>query len=259
MGHIRLGRLPKTLRWQGVVRLLEESPDDVVSVAGATVVAATRRLRELRSDPSLTYCFWLLTRLAAAARRSDFPAALAGLGIEAGPDDSTLSFIARVSDRARDEASRHPESGPFAELASLALRRALSETAGQEGRSLFGTSVEDLQTALRRYSGERTFGRLSRAFFADFFARTLRFFVERELSNSIGPGRAMSGIGESAEFAAALDLYARQSARIMEDFASGWYSKHDFESKGQISREEAQGFVAVAMRKLRMELARSEA
>jgi len=81
MGHLRLGRLPKTLRWQAVVGLLTESPDDVLGIACATGAAANARLRRLGSDPSLVYCFWLLTRLMAASREEDFSAALNRLDI----------------------------------------------------------------------------------------------------------------------------------------------------------------------------------
>jgi hypothetical protein len=52
----------------------------------------------------------------------------------------------------------------------------------------------------------------------------------------------------------ALDLYARQSSRIMEDFAAAWYSKRNWQANDRITEEEAQGFVAVALRKLRQEL-----
>ena len=44
----------------------------------------------------------------------------------------------------------------------------------------------------------------------------------------------------------------------MEQFAAGWYVKHHWESGDAISREEAQRFVAVALRKLRMELTRAD-
>ena len=256
MGHIRLGRLPKSLRWQGVVALLEQAPDDVPAVARATVWAAEERLRELARDPSLGYCFWLLTRLAAASREEDFAAATAALGLPTPDSDSALAFIAQVNERVRAELQRYPESGPFSELASLALRRALSETVGQHGRSLFGSSLEDVRQAFRGHATDARFGDLSRRFFGDFLARTLRFFVDKELSNTVGARRGLTDIGASGEFTAALDLYARQSARIMEQFASGWYGKHNWEARGAISREEAQGFVAVALRKLRMELAR---
>ena len=33
MGHVRLGRLPKTIRWQGVVALIDEAPNDIPAVA----------------------------------------------------------------------------------------------------------------------------------------------------------------------------------------------------------------------------------
>lgn len=258
MGHTRIGHLPKTHRWRGVVRLLDQSPDDVAAVAGATVWAAQARLSRLSGDPSLTHCFWLLTRLASTSREPDFEAALGRIGLAAPESGSALAFISLVSDRVRADLAAYPESGHFSELASLALRRALSETVGLHGRSLFGSSVDDVQQAFREHSTPKGFGELSRRFFGDFLARTLRSFVERELSNNVGSGHRLTGIDDSRGFAGALDLYSRQSARIVEQFASDWYSKHSWESAGQISREEAQGFVAVALRKLRRELARAE-
>jgi hypothetical protein len=150
MGHIRLGRLPRTLRWQGVVQLLDQSPEDVSAVTRATLTTASERLRQLTRDPWLSFCFWLLARVTEAARGPEFVSVLAELGIEAQEGQSTIGFISRVSDRAREEAARHPESGPFAELASLALRRALSETVGQEGRPFLSTALKDLQHPVPR-------------------------------------------------------------------------------------------------------------
>ena len=259
MGHIRLGRLPRTYRWRQVVGLLDDAPSDGSAIAGATARAAELRLRRLAGDPAVSYCFWLLTRITQAARTQDFPAALAEIGLDAREGEPVLSFISRVSDIARQEVVHHRESGHFAELASLALRRALTETVGQQGGSLFGSSVEDLRSALRAYSTDRSFGQVSRRFFGDFMARMLASFVERELANHVGAGHGLRSLEQSRDFSDALDLHTRQSARIVEDFASGWYGKHNWESKGQISREDAQGFVGVAMRKLRMELTRSGA
>ena len=255
MGHIRLGRLPKTLRWQGVVRLLDEAPEDLDGIMRATLVAARRRLRELDRDPSLAYSFWLLVRVTWAARSPDFAAALGDLGLSVRPGESTIGFISKISDHVRDVAAQNPESGPFAELASLALRRALTETVGQHAPSLFGSSIDDIQAALRPYSTERNFRTVSRGFFADLLARTLRFFVERELPNNVGAGHRLTGLDASTEFASALDLYARQSALIVEQYAADWYGKHNWESRGEVSLGEAQGFVGYAMHKLRTELA----
>jgi hypothetical protein len=258
MGHNRTGRLPKTRRWKQVVGLLALPSLDAAAVARASALAAEQRLRRLANDPTLVHCFWILTRLATAARQPDFVHALAEIGIETRLDEPILAFIARVSDQVRSEVAGHPESGHFATLASLALRRALSETIGQHGRSLFGSSVEDLQAALRHHAGDVRFGRMAKLFFGDFFAATLGSFVERELSNRTGVSPGLETIRDSQEFAEALDRYARESALIMEEFAGGWYGKHNWESRGQIDHQETAGFVGYALRKLRMELTRSE-
>ena len=82
------------------------------------------------------------------------------------------------------------------------------------------------------------------------------YFLDRETSNHIGPGHSLATVEQSADFARAIDTHARQSARILRDFAGGWYAKHNWESKGNISQQEVAGFVAVALRKLRSELKR---
>jgi hypothetical protein len=69
----------------------------------------------------------------------------------------------------------------------------------------------------------------------------------------VGSNKSFRTSNDSAAFIEALDIHARESARIMERFAADWYSKHNWQSKGEISRDEAQGFVAVALRKLRTE------
>jgi hypothetical protein len=259
MGHVRLGRLPTTRRWGDVVDLLRlSSAEEVGAVALATLQASERRLQELGGDPSLTYCFWLVTRLASASRGTDFTGAVAELGIEVRESDTALGFIARLTKHARAVLARHTESGPFSELASLAMRHALSETMGQEGRSLFGSSVEDLCRAFRRHSTPTRLGALAKSFFGDFLARTLRFFVDKELANNVGSSSRLSSIESGREFSEALDLHARESARIMEAFAQDWYSKHHWESQGRISQDEAERFTAHALRKIRSQMKRSE-
>jgi hypothetical protein len=253
VGHTELGYLPKSARWRVVADLLAAPRLEVPAVAGATVKATERRLVELRGDPSLAYCFWLLVRLAEAARGPDFIEGASQLGVAVDAEDAALTFIARIADRARIELNRYPESGPFGEIASLALRRSLTETVGTEGRSLFGSSLEDLEQSFRRYSSPAQFATLARRFFGDFYGRTLRYYVERELQNRIGD-EGLPVIAEANAFADALDLHARETARIVEGFAADWYDKHHWQAGGAISREEARGFVAYALTKLRKEL-----
>jgi hypothetical protein len=256
MGHSLIARLPKSLQWRAVTALLNSPELTAPQLAWLTSKAARERLLQLRGDPSLTYCFWLLTRLASASRGEDFIASVNLLGIEVGPDDTALQLITRVTDRAREELAHYPESGPFGEMASLALRHALVQTVGTEGRSLLGSAVEDLERAFRRHSTAAQFGELSQRFFADFMARTLRYYVDRELPHAVGKTPVLASIGASSDFTKALDLHTYQSARIVETFAADWFSKHHFQQMGAIGRDEAEGFVAHALSKLRSEIKR---
>jgi hypothetical protein len=250
MGHTEIARLPTSQRWAVVVDLLHAPQLNAPSVAGAVTHAAERHLQTLSTDPSVTYCFWLLTRLAAAARGPDFVADVAQLGIPARPDDSALRFLARVGDHTRQQLGMFPESGPFGEIAAVAVREALRETVGTQGRSLFGSSLEDVEAAFRRFATPTQFGDLAHRFFASFMSQTLRYYVDRELPHAVG-GVGLSNIDEADAFASALDLHARQLARVVERFAVGWYSKKHWERGGAISHEDAQGFIRHALPKLR--------
>lgn len=258
MGHTELGVLPKSAKWRAVTALLAAPQIDAAQVAATTATAAADRLAALRGDPSIGYCFWLLTRLAAAARGPDFQEGVRSLGISIQPGDTAMALIARVADVSRTELNRYPASGPFGEMAALALRRALAETVGTESQSLFGASMADLERAFRRHSSPVQFGELSKRFFGDLYARTLRYYVERELQNQVG-ATALPSVAAANEFSDALALHARETAHYVEGFAAAWYDKHNWQQGGAIGPQETTAFVAHALRKMRTEITREAA
>ena len=73
MGHIRLGTLPRSKRWQQVVELLQLGAD-VEAIAAAAAVAAERDLKRATGDPAFVQTLWLLTQLPLAARGPGFAA-----------------------------------------------------------------------------------------------------------------------------------------------------------------------------------------
>ena len=166
-----------------------------------------------------------------------------------------MALVARVADISRSELNRYPASGPFGEMAALALRRTLAETVATESQSLFGASMTDLERAFRRHSSPVQFGELSKRFFGDFYARTLRYYVERTLQNQVG-ATALPSITAASEFSDALALHARETARYVEGFAAAWYDKHNWQQRGAISPQETTAFVAHALRKMRTEIVR---
>jgi hypothetical protein len=107
MGHVRLGRLPQTRKWQHVVGLLGSSAP-VDEVAAASAVAAESALHDAVADPALTQTVWLLTQLPLAARSANFEAALRGLGLRIDPEPRLLELVCAVSERSARSARRGP-------------------------------------------------------------------------------------------------------------------------------------------------------
>jgi len=249
VGHLRIGTLPKSARWREVVSLIESSPEDASRIARATLIASEGYLFEIRNDAALTRAYWTLVRLVNAARGRDFVGELGRLGLPSDPGTSTLSFLAAVAESVRRESAGQSDGSLAGELAGLALRRALMDTVGAQGASMFGSTLDDLQTAFRAQSTDRQFANVARLFFGDFVARVLTSAIDREAPLALGAT-------DSGELIRQVDLHARQSARIMETFAADWLSKTRYEREGDISREDVQAFVAVALRKLRSELKR---
>jgi hypothetical protein len=67
MGHIRLGVLPKSKKWNRVVEELRLWAD-VSGIASATAAAAETSLENASADPAFLHAFWLLTQIPLAAR-----------------------------------------------------------------------------------------------------------------------------------------------------------------------------------------------
>jgi hypothetical protein len=119
--------------------------------------------------------------------------------------------------------------------------------------TFFVEQGEATRDAFRPLGTHRNFGILARDFFARFMRGFLGYYLSRELPNHVGPGHRFASSQDHAEFNQALDLHCRQAARIVQDFAGGWFGKTEFE--GGITPEKAKGFVHVALKKLRDELA----
>ncbi len=252
MGHTRLGRLPKTREWRQVIELLENPSAEASAVARVVARAAAKRLDALEADPSLSLCYWLLTRITWHARFDEFADRLGELGIKVTGADSALSFVANVATVARERVSKMESPGAFSEMAQLAMREVLTDLVSRKAETLFGTTAEDLRNACKSLSTKVQFGDLSRRFFASFLNRALQFFVSKEISNFVGKGKRFRDIAEIQDFNRALNTFCYESAKIVEDFSAGWYSKRNWQ--GEITEEDAQRFVAVAIEKLTTEV-----
>lgn len=277
MGHLRLGRLPRTGKWRDVVGLVGGG-GSAAQVADATLDAAEGQFAG--ADPAIVYSVWLLTQLPDAAKSPDFVGALAQLGVSVRPGASAselASAVGRAVDEHLSEAVRpRSDVGEMARLAAVetlahhtrttqlgmfprqepagpAVGEAISSIGRPAAMRAPGSS-EDAQAAVARLTSPQRFGALARDFFARLTERVLTYYVSKELPLHVGSGQRFGSLDEQQRFQEAVGVHAHEAARIVEEFAGGWYSKARFEHG--LTEERTEKFVAYAMKKMRGELRR---
>lgn len=253
MGHLRLGPLPRTRKWRQVVELLEGDAG-TPQVAAATLMAAQAGFAQAGHDPGVIHTVWLLTQLPLAARQIDFLGRLRQLGLAVSDQPSVLEVVSAfqtvIDNRVRELRRRSDVN----EMAQLAAGESLTKLITPFAGSLFEPGVENVQEAFRRYSTEVHFGELARDFFSGLTTRYLSYFLSKELSNQVGSQGRFVNIDQHTGFNEALALHCRQASLIVQDYASAWFSKANFE--GGITSKRAARFVARALKKIEAELAR---
>jgi len=253
MGDNRLTRLPRTRKWQQVVGLLG-SGAGTGEIAAVTLAASERGLEEGNQDPGLVHSFWLLTQIPLCARSEDFAESLRLRGIQVAGDPSLVELIGAYTDAVDAHLRRTGGRTDLGEMAQLAAAESLSAVVGALVGGLFDTRPDNVREELGGLGTKKQFGRLARDFFARLMRRYLSSFLSREIANHVGGGERFADVDGHVGFSAALNLHCQEAAHIVEDFAGGWFSKTDFE--GGITPEKAAGFMYVALRKLRGEMAK---
>ncbi len=118
MGHVRLGVLPKSRKWNQVVGELRLGAD-IDTVAASAADAAEASLQGASNDPAFLHAFWLLTQIPLAARGPDFADDLRRLGLQAPDQPSLMDVVAAISgavDRYAREQGGRTDLGEMAPL-----------------------------------------------------------------------------------------------------------------------------------------------
>lgn len=253
MGHIRLGKLPRTKRWAEVVDLLGLGAGSA-AVAAATLDAAETDLRGAPQDPAVLHAFWLLTQLPDAARSSDFAGALRDIGVLVESTPTVVELGAALTRAIDRHALEQRNKSDLGEMAQLAAVQSLTGLLQSRVPTLFGTTPEDVRSEVAKLATEKQFGTLAKDFFSGFSQRFLTYYTSRELPSHVGRGRAFPELTDHAAFNQALDVHCQQASRIVETFAGTWYSKSRHEKT--LTPDRMAGFIGYALGKMRRELRR---
>ena len=252
MGHVRLGVLPRSRKWNQVVDELRLGAD-VEAVAAASADAAETALHGASKDPAFLHAFWLLTQLPLAARGPEFAADLRRLGVDL-PDAPSLMDVAAAISAAIDSHSRDAGGRTdLGEMAQMAAVESLTALVGRDLPSLFGPEPDEVQRAIGRFASGDRFSVLAREFFSRLTQRSLDFYLSRELNRHVGAGERFNDDSMRSRFDGALDQHCREASRIVEAFAGGWYGKNAYQGDG-LTPDDVRRFAPVAFRKIRAEL-----
>lgn len=252
MGHIRLGRLPTSQKWRQVVALLDQNAS-VDIIASHASGAAEKDLATGATDPGFIRVCWLLAQIPLAARGPDFAEALRGLGLNVGELPELFEISGAFAETVDEHVDGTRRRSDFGEMAQLAAAESLSAVAGRFLPNLFGTSADDVQRAIGRLATGQSFGELAHDFFSRLTRRHLDYFLSRELANHIGRGRRFRTVADRADFDAAMEVHCREAARIVREFAGGWFGKAAYQ-RGAITEADAARYAAYALKKIRAEL-----
>lgn len=252
MGHIRLGNLPRTRKWQQVVALIEGGAG-TAQIANATITAAEKGLKLAAEDKGLVETIWLLTQLPLAARSDNFAQALQSAGLNVSDSPSLMEVIGAFSDAIDKKLANNGGRTDLGEMAQMAASETMAEVIGSRTQSLFGTTPDDVKNAFSKLATNKQFSTFAKDFFSRLTNKCLDYFVSRAVAHHVGEGRRFRTLAQQGEFTKALGTHSREASKIVEDFSGGWFSKTTWEKKG-ISRQDAAGFAHVAMKKIVAEL-----
>ena len=254
MGHIRLGILPKTRKWQEISQMIAgmyASETEIADIAQQTVQNVRSQFRHIEQDNGVLSAFQFLVSLAVVSREEKPQVRLLELGIELPEDPTPFSFAKSVS----AYVATKMDSCEYGEIAQQAARDAISiwYNENQPPTLNLFESLEDPFEVWRKAGNGTGFCELSRLFFAKFTQRYLEYFLERVAS------AALTSVDKRIEFGQQLEkhvdkisLHAFETVKISQSYAAGWFNK--WAAEGIPNEKKIKGFLSYAFGKIRDEL-----
>ena len=253
MGHVLLGNLPKSRRWNEVVRRLLNK-EDADAVAAASQEAADTAFGAMHNDPGFQDVVEILTQLGVAAEKPDPAAHLATYGLKLPDNPSLVSVSLALNGALNAATARREHLSDLAIIGGRSLVAAVTQHLNAALGTLITPTTRDVVSELGKLGRETQFGKLAQTFFYNVAKDCQRHILSKELGAHVGAGRAFPTTGQLSNFEAALDTHAREASVIVEVFAKDWFSKRMHLDNKSISKMRSSGFGWKAMKKIRAEM-----
>lgn len=253
MGHVRLGRLPTSLKWQEVVALLCGDDVSVQSLAEATANAAIVTLEKSANDPTLAAIYHLMYEIPQAAKERDFAAALEKRGIVVGPNP-TIFDVAQGMAKAIDKVAN--ENGLRTDLGEMAKHAAIStfiDMASEASNTIWSPTPADMQSGIGSFTAPARFGEFSQRFHSELTYKVLNYFLHREMPRHVSATGPFHSIADLRTFESGLRKHCMEASMIMRPFARDSLGKM-YSGQEKMDARSARKFIYVSTNKIAREL-----
>jgi hypothetical protein len=262
MGHTRLGSLPKSEKWSAIVAALNTASSatthsfsdiEIGDIARQVLDAANAALDRAISDPGVRLTMTFLAELGLNARPKTDQEHLNLGHLPISDAETATDLVVRLQSMLDDRLTVSRSHSDLAEIAQRSAGDALSAIAFEKSGRLFADGTKPSEDFFRTFGTKRGFSRVGHEFFASFLGRFLNFYLSRVTPHLLS-SRRLGHVGALQTFESQLRHHCAQTALIVRDYSGAWFSKTAF--KGGGTPANAERFLAVALKKLRSELAR---
>jgi hypothetical protein len=258
MGHERVGLLPKTKKWNDLVRQVGSvytSEFPVASIAATTLQNVRKRYEALFRDDTVKEVFAFLVTFSRACRFPNTSNELKNSGIFMSEQPTPLSIIKALHQR----VPKHEATSEYGQLALAAAADAIGQWHKQHSTiqmPMFKPSPEFFES-WRDLGKGAGFCELARLYFGKLTERYLNYFLDRAASAKLPNIQQRDRLQHDIKkYIDDISKHAFETAKITQSFAAGWFTAHTRE--GLPDPQEIEGFLAIAFGKLRDELRREE-
>jgi len=255
MGHNRLRTLPRTYRWNQVIKLLNTG-GDVSAIVEASMAAAGHGLQKIGRDAGFVHTLTAIFKLVEAVSSPDFERALRDNRFSVPKDASLFDITSTFKAKVDTDLDRLRCKSDVAEIAQNAFTETLFRYVLSDSPSLFGETPRSVQRSLQTHLTGVRFKGLMHEFFTGVTSRYLSYYLSRELSNHVGPDARFPTLTAHREFNEAFDLYVRQTVSIADEFTPAWFSKAKYEQR--LDYDSVSRYSHVAFKKIREEFTRKD-
>ena len=255
MGHVRLGKLPASRKWQDIVAYLASSEMDVANLANSISEATQKALLKAENDAAFVETCWLLINIPQAAKADDVVGAFKDIGVNV-PSSPTLLDVAIGFDNAIERVMRRPDVkiSDLGEMARQAGIAALMDVTQERLPTLWQPNDTDERTTLATLASPDKFGELSQRFFTNLTEKNILYFLDREWPKHIGPDKLAKSIGDMSVLNQSIRRHCEETTLIMRAFSKDWLAKNLYVKDRKITRIQSANFASYALKKINTEL-----